>query len=82
VKIPVGVFSVVMPCNVAVGYCCFRGPCCLHLHGEVKLEAARSAKVLVSYHNTRQPHDAGDLESVDKLSEVYSGLAVNPICSY
>jgi len=28
--IQVKVFWVVMPCNIAVGYQCFRGPCCLH----------------------------------------------------
>jgi len=33
VKFHVEVFWVVMPCNV-VGYQCFRGPCCLHLHPE------------------------------------------------
>jgi hypothetical protein len=36
VKIQVEVFWVVTPCNVAVGYQRFEGPCCLHLQGEVK----------------------------------------------
>jgi len=31
----VGVFWVVMPCSIAVGYQCFGGPCCLHLQDEV-----------------------------------------------
>jgi hypothetical protein len=31
----VDVFCIVTPCNVVVGYQCFRGPCCLHLQGEV-----------------------------------------------
>jgi hypothetical protein len=35
VKTQVKVFWVVMLCSVAVGYQCFRGPCCLHLQGEV-----------------------------------------------
>jgi hypothetical protein len=35
VKIQVEVFWVVMVCSVRVGYQCFGGPCCLHLHGEV-----------------------------------------------
>jgi hypothetical protein len=38
VMFQVEVFWVVMPCNVVVGYQCFRGPCCLHLQGEVKVE--------------------------------------------
>jgi len=35
VKIHIEVFWVVMPCSVAVGYQCFRGPHCFHLQGEV-----------------------------------------------
>jgi len=35
VVVQVEVFSVVMPCSVAVGYHCFRIPCCLHLQVEV-----------------------------------------------
>jgi hypothetical protein len=31
----VEVFWVVMQCSVLVGYQHFRGPCCLHLQGEV-----------------------------------------------
>jgi hypothetical protein len=29
------VFWVMMPCNEVIGYQHFRGPCCLHLEGEV-----------------------------------------------
>jgi hypothetical protein len=36
VKIQVEVFWAVTPCNVVVGYRCFRGPCSLHIQGEVK----------------------------------------------
>jgi len=32
--IQVEVFWAVMLCNVAGGYKCFRGPCCLHVQGE------------------------------------------------
>jgi hypothetical protein len=32
VKLQFKIFWVVTPCNVAVGYQCFGGPCCLHLH--------------------------------------------------
>jgi hypothetical protein len=35
VKIQVEVVWVVTPCKVVVGYQRFRGPCCLHLQGEV-----------------------------------------------
>jgi hypothetical protein len=52
VKIQVEAFWVVTPCSVAVGYQRFRGPCCLHLQGEMKMEATRSSKMFVSYHNT------------------------------
>jgi hypothetical protein len=34
VKIQVEVVWVMMPCSVAVGYHCFRGPCYLHRHPE------------------------------------------------
>jgi hypothetical protein len=35
VMFKVEVFWVVMPCSVMVGYQHFRGPCCLHVQGEV-----------------------------------------------
>jgi hypothetical protein len=34
VKFHFKAFWVVMLCGVVVGYQCFRGPCCLHLHPE------------------------------------------------
>jgi len=34
------VFWVVTPCNSVLGYEPFRGPCCLHLQGEMKMEAS------------------------------------------
>jgi hypothetical protein len=42
VKIKVKVFGVVMPCSVLVEYQHFGEPCCVHVQGEVKMEAARS----------------------------------------
>jgi hypothetical protein len=35
VKIQVEVFWVLMSCSVVVGYQCFAGLCCFHLHPEV-----------------------------------------------
>jgi hypothetical protein len=39
-KIQVLILWVVTPCSGVVGYEHFRQPCCLHLQGEVKMEAA------------------------------------------
>jgi len=52
VKIQVEVFWVAMACSFVVGCQCFWGPCCLHLKGEVQMEAAKSSKPLVSYWKT------------------------------
>jgi hypothetical protein len=52
VEIQIEVFWVVMLCSVVVGYQCFRGSCCLHVQGEVKMEAVRTSETLVSYCNT------------------------------
>jgi hypothetical protein len=50
VNIQVEVFWVVMPCSVVVGHQRFGGMCCLHLHGEMKMEAAAwTSETLVSY---------------------------------
>jgi len=52
VKIQVEVFWVVTLCIDAIGYQCFGGPCCLHLHLDfdltLNMEAAWSSKMLVS----------------------------------
>jgi len=52
VKIQVAVFLVVAPCSVVVRFQRFGGPCCLHLHFNLKMEAARSSETLVSYHTS------------------------------
>jgi len=37
-KIQIVVFCIVNAISDVVGYC-FRGPCCLHLHGKIKVES-------------------------------------------
>jgi hypothetical protein len=49
-KIQVADFCVVTLCSDAIGYQCFRGPCCLLHQGELKMEAAWSSETLISYH--------------------------------
>jgi hypothetical protein len=52
---PTHLLWLVTLCSFAVGYQRFRGPCYLHLQGEV----------LVSYHNTIRRHNLEDLDSVN-----------------
>jgi len=52
VSFQVEVFWIVTPCSVAVRYQRLGGPCCFHLQGKVKMEAARSPESLASYRNT------------------------------
>jgi hypothetical protein len=41
-----------------VEYQCFRRPCCLHLQGEVKLEAARPSEIPIPCHITTWRHNS------------------------
>jgi hypothetical protein len=54
VKIQVDI-GVVVPCSVAVGYYCFRGPC------QLDLQVARSFETLVSSCDTTCLHNPEDL---------------------
>jgi hypothetical protein len=53
-----------MPYNAVVGYECFRSPCHLHLQGHfiLKMEAARTLEMLVTYHNTTWHCNPEDLD--------------------
>jgi hypothetical protein len=54
IEIQVQFFWVVTPCSVVVGYQRFGGPCCLHLQGEVTMEAAEYSETLTSYITTQR----------------------------
>jgi hypothetical protein len=62
VKIQVKLLWVVTAFSVVVGYRCFRGPCCIHLHFTLKMEAVCSSETLVSYHNTNCSHNPEELD--------------------
>jgi hypothetical protein len=47
-------------CSIAVGYRRFGGPCCLHLQGKVKMEAARSSETVISYLHATRHHNPED----------------------
>jgi len=59
----VDILWVVTPCSFVVGYQRFRGPCCLHLQGEVKMEAAWTSETLISHRNITRRHKAEDLDT-------------------
>jgi hypothetical protein len=60
-----------------VGYQHFGGPCCLHFHVEVKMDATRSSETLVSYHFIAWCLNPKDHDL--NLFEAFSGLG---ICLY
>jgi hypothetical protein len=51
------VFWIVTTISVVVEYQTFGGPCCLHLHFILTMEAARSSVTLVNYRNTNRCHN-------------------------
>jgi hypothetical protein len=62
VMFKVEVFRIVTLCIVVVGHQHIRCPCCLHLQGEVKMEAACTSETLVSHHNITWHHNPEDLD--------------------
>jgi hypothetical protein len=48
VRIQEEVFWIVTPCRVVVRYQRFKGPCCLHLQGEVKMGGRKSSEPMYS----------------------------------
>jgi hypothetical protein len=64
-KIQVIDIRVVMPYSDMVGYQHFGGPSCLHLQGEVKMEAAGSSKSSISYHIIAWHHNPEDHDLED-----------------
>jgi hypothetical protein len=56
-KTQIVIFRILKSRSDMVGYQCFGGPYCLHLQGEVEMEAARSSETLVSYHITTWRHN-------------------------
>jgi hypothetical protein len=59
VNIQVELLWVVMLWSIMVGCHCFRAPCCLHLQGEMKIEAACMSETFVFYHDTARCHSPG-----------------------
>jgi len=49
------VFWFVTPCGDVIGYQRVEGSCCLNLHFGLKVKAARSSEMLVSYYTMSQP---------------------------
>jgi hypothetical protein len=72
----VEVFCVVTPCSVVVGYQHFRGLCCLHLQGEVKMEAVKCWYTTTL--NSTWHHNPEDLDLKCCMS-IFLGKFLNPV---
>jgi hypothetical protein len=59
-NIQVVVFWVLTPFSDVVGYQRFGRPCCLHLQGEVKMQAVWSSETLVPLHIITRRHNPED----------------------
>jgi hypothetical protein len=53
------VFSVVVPCSLVEIYQRFRGPCCLHHHGDeaLMMGAAMTSETLVNFYQTTRRYN-------------------------
>jgi hypothetical protein len=75
VKTQFQVFRVVTPCGVMVGHHRFRGLCCLHLQGEVKMALAWTSDTVLFYHNTTEHHNPEDLNfkiyNIQKFTKIF-----------
>jgi hypothetical protein len=51
---------VVAPCSLVGVYQLFRGPCCLHHHIALIMEAARTSETLVNFYQTTRRYNPED----------------------
>jgi hypothetical protein len=76
-NLQVMIFWVVTPCSDVVGCQRFGGPCCLHLQGEGRMNAARPSDNLVSYHITTQCRNPEDHDVIPYLGPIHFTLQMD-----